>query len=102
MLLHQSGSLRRGLHQDTNPGRASDLIKRLAHGAGAVYPHASQPTEKDTVSDIIQRLLSTRERTSPYFDLDDAHLDLSYGPAPWGVGYSLRPLADTDSVLEER
>ncbi len=65
-----------------------------------ILTHLNQ--SKNPVSDIIQRLISARDRTLPYFDLDDARLDMSYGPGKWSVRYILHHLADAESVLYDR
>lgn len=54
------------------------------------------------MSDIIERLSASRDRTLPYFELAEQDLDRSYAPGKWSVRYILHHLADTETVLYER
>ncbi|HXB70376.1 MAG TPA: DinB family protein [Candidatus Acidoferrales bacterium] len=52
--------------------------------------------------DIIQRLEAARDRTVPYFDLNDDQLARSYAPGKWPVRFLLHHLADSEAVLYDR
>ena len=52
--------------------------------------------------EIIERLEATKAATRPYYDLDDVHLDKSYGPGKWTIKYILHHLADAETVLYDR
>jgi len=52
--------------------------------------------------EIIHRLETARDRTLPYFELDDEQLARSYAPGKWTVRYLLHHLADAETVLYDR
>ena len=50
------------------------------------------------IMDIITRLEAARDRTLPYFDLNDERLARTYGPGKWSVRYLLHHLADAETA----
>ena len=52
--------------------------------------------------DIVSRLEAARERTLPYFDLNEAQLAKRYAPGKWSVRWLLHHLADAETVMYDR
>jgi len=54
------------------------------------------------VMEIISKLEATRERTLPYFDLNDEKLNRTYAPGKWSIRIILHHITDTETVLFDR
>jgi hypothetical protein len=52
--------------------------------------------------EIITRLESTRERTLPYFELNDEKLGRTYAADKWSIRVILHHITDTETVLYDR
>ncbi len=52
--------------------------------------------------EILSQLEDIRDRTLPYFDLNDADLMKSYGPGKWNVRQLLHHIVDAETVLYDR
>ena len=52
--------------------------------------------------EIITKLESTRERTLPYFELNDDKLNRTYAPEKWSIRTILHHITDTETVLYDR